>query len=73
MDSALIERLARLRGIGDAYHDYRGELKHFSLDTKAAILRAMGAQVDDDAALGGEVSQAASVCRPCGVPAVPIR
>ena len=54
MDSALIERLARLRGIGDAYHDYRGELKYFALDTKAAILRAMGAQVDDDAALGGD-------------------
>ncbi len=27
MDTALIERLARLRGIGDAYHDYRGELQ----------------------------------------------
>ena len=51
MDSALLERLARLRGIGDAYYDYRGELKHFPIDTKAAILRAMGARVDDDAAL----------------------
>ena len=30
VDAALIERLARLRGIGDAYHDYRGELRYFS-------------------------------------------
>ncbi len=47
MDTALIERLARLRGIGDAYHDYRGELQHFSLETKAGILSAMGCAVDD--------------------------
>ena len=31
MDTNLIERLARLRGIGDAYHDYRGELRYFTL------------------------------------------
>lgn len=56
MDANLIERLARLRGIGDAYHDYRGELRHFSLETKADILRAMGCAVDDPAALAAEVS-----------------
>ena len=55
MDIALIERLARVRGIGDAYHDYRGELQHFSLDTKIGILRAMGCAVDDPAALAGEL------------------
>jgi 4-alpha-glucanotransferase len=47
----LLEQLARLRGIGDAYHDYRGELRHFSLDTKTQLLRAMGCNVADAAAL----------------------
>jgi 4-alpha-glucanotransferase len=54
-DSTLIERLARLRGIGDAYHDYRGELRYFSRETKTEILRAMGAPVDDPAALAAEL------------------
>ncbi|MFI4890461.1 MAG: 4-alpha-glucanotransferase [Steroidobacterales bacterium] len=43
MDDAALDRLARLRGIGDAYHDYRGQLRYFSRETKAGILRAMGA------------------------------
>jgi 4-alpha-glucanotransferase len=51
VDSGLMEKLARLRGIGDAYHDYRGELKYFSLQTKRELLRAMGCAVDDAAAL----------------------
>ena len=58
MDQALIERLARLRGIGDAYHDYRGELRHFSQETKAGILSAMGSAVDDDDALTAEIARA---------------
>jgi 4-alpha-glucanotransferase len=53
----LIERLARLRGIGDAYHDYRGELKSFSIETKVGILRAMGCPVDDPAALASSALQ----------------
>ena len=57
MDANLIERLARLRGIGDAYHDYRGELRYFTLETKTDILRAMGCAVDDPAALAAEVSR----------------
>ncbi len=57
MNTTLIERLARLRGIGDAYHDYRGELRHFSPETKAGILRAMGCAVDDPAALAIELSE----------------
>jgi 4-alpha-glucanotransferase len=52
-----MERLARLRGIGDAYHDYRGELKYFSLDTKTDLLRAMGCPVDDPIALAAEVQE----------------
>lgn len=55
MDATVIERLARLRGVGDAYHDYRGELRFFSLESKAAILRAMGSPVDDALALAEEL------------------
>jgi 4-alpha-glucanotransferase len=57
VDKALIERMAQLRGIGDAYHNYRGELQHFSLETKAGILSAMGCVVDDDNALAAEFAQ----------------
>jgi 4-alpha-glucanotransferase len=60
-DAELINRLARLRGIGDAYHDYRGELKFFSQQTKAGILSAMGCAVQDAAALAAEVAQLESV------------
>jgi 4-alpha-glucanotransferase len=58
VDATLIERLARLRGIGDAYHDYRGELRHFSLETKLGLLRAMGCKVDEPADLALELSHA---------------
>ena len=47
MLDSLIDQLARARGIGDAYHNYRGELKYFSTGTKAAILAAMGCEVGD--------------------------
>ena len=57
MDTALIERMAAIRGLGDAYHDYRGELKVFSLETKIAVLRAMGCAVDDAAALAANFSE----------------
>ena len=43
MDDRTIDELARARGIGDAYHDYRGELRHFSIATRRGILAAMGA------------------------------
>jgi 4-alpha-glucanotransferase len=55
VDTAAIERLARLRGIGDAYHDYRGELKLFSIETKQALLRAMGCSIDVPADLEREL------------------
>jgi len=57
VDKALIERLAQLRGTGDAYHNYRGELQRFSLETKAAILSAMGCVVDDSDALAAEIAR----------------
>jgi len=53
----LIERLARARGIGDAYHSYKGELAHFTLETKAAILRAMHCRLDDAAALEAQIRE----------------
>jgi 4-alpha-glucanotransferase len=55
--ATLIERLARARGIGDAYHSYQGELKHFTLATKAAILRAMHCRLDDAAALEAQIAE----------------
>ena len=58
METALIERLASLRGIADAYHNYRGELKFFSLQTKIGILNAMGCAVEDDGELSACLEQA---------------
>jgi 4-alpha-glucanotransferase len=58
----MIDTLARLRGIGDAYHDYRGELKYFSSQTKREILRAMGCALDD-AAVSADSSIRADVGR----------
>ncbi|MGB6306722.1 MAG: 4-alpha-glucanotransferase [Steroidobacteraceae bacterium] len=63
MDTASIERSARLRGIGDAYHDYRGELRYFSLETKRDLLRAMGCPVDEPAALALDLSRLEAACR----------
>jgi 4-alpha-glucanotransferase len=53
----LIERLARARGIGDAYHTYQGELRHFTIGTKAAILAAMHCRLDDAAALQVQIEE----------------
>jgi 4-alpha-glucanotransferase len=61
VDTALIEKLATLRGIGDAYHNYRGELKSFSLQTKVGILSAMGCAVDDESKLVAELAHAEAV------------
>ena len=62
----LIERLARARGIGDAYYSYQGELKHFTLTTKAAILRAMHCRLDDAAALTRQI-QESEAAHPSGL------
>jgi 4-alpha-glucanotransferase len=47
----LLDQLARQRGIGDAYHNWRGDLVWVSSGTKRAILRAMGLPTDDVAAV----------------------
>lgn len=62
----LIERLARARGIGDAYHSYKGELERFSIGTKAAILRAMHCRVDDVAQLEAQIRESEST-HPAGL------
>ncbi len=51
----LKQRLAALRGIGEAYFDYRGELRHFSPATRDALLAAMGCDLRDAAALSREI------------------
>jgi 4-alpha-glucanotransferase len=56
MLDSLLDQLARRRGIGDAYYDYRGELKHFSAATKTAILAAMGCSLSDAAAVEQELA-----------------
>jgi 4-alpha-glucanotransferase len=57
LDTTLIDKLARLRGVGDAYHDYRGDLRYFTMKTKTDILRAMGCAVNDPVALAAELSE----------------
>src|SRR5262245_27086397 len=57
MPGTLIDQLARARGVGEAYHTYRGELRHFSLETKRAILAAMGCEVDDPEAVRRELER----------------
>jgi 4-alpha-glucanotransferase len=57
MLDSLLDSLARSRGIGDAYYDYRGELKAFSARTKTAILAAMGCNVSDADAIRREIDE----------------
>jgi len=43
--------LAHARGLGECYLDFRGEPREVSLRTRAAILSAMGIDVEDDGAV----------------------
>ena len=56
MLESLLDELARRRGIGDAYHDYRGEWRRFSARTKTAILSAMGCDVRDVDTVAREIA-----------------
>ena len=47
----LLDQLARQRGLGDAYHNYRGDLLYITPATKNAILAAMGCPTGDVAAI----------------------
>ncbi len=64
-NAPLIDRLARARGIGEAYHTYKGELRHFTPATKAAILRAMHCRLDDADSLAAAIAE--SEARPSGL------
>jgi len=50
---SLLDQISRQCGIGDAYHNWRGELLWVSRETKAAILGAMGCPTEDAAAIEG--------------------
>jgi 4-alpha-glucanotransferase len=51
MLDSLIDQLARQRGIGDDYANYRGDPMVISRATKSALLAAMGCPVDDAVAM----------------------
>jgi len=51
MLDSLLDQLARQCGIGDAYHNWRGDLMWVSPATKQAILGAMGCPTTDPAAI----------------------
>lgn len=53
IDPALLDELARRRGLGEAYYDHRGELKYFSKEARIAILKAMGVDMESLASLDG--------------------
>src|SRR5512140_1206735 len=55
MLDSLLDQLARQRGIGDAYHNYRGEMLPIGRHTKTAILAAMGYATSDARALEHEL------------------
>jgi len=57
MLDSLLDQLARQRGIGDAYHNYRGELLQISRETKTAILAAMGLSTSDAATIERELHE----------------
>lgn len=46
MTRSSLDELAARYGLGDAYHDYRGELKVFTPATKMALLAAMNVAAD---------------------------
>ena len=57
-NAGLIARLASLRGVGDSYNDYRGELREVGPATQAGILRAMGFDPVDAGALEAGIREA---------------
>lgn len=65
-DSTLLDELAKRRGLGEAYYDHRGTLKHFSSDSRYAILRAMGLPIDDESAIRAILSEPMEPVAPAG-------
>ena len=52
-----IEELSRLYGISPSYHDWRGELREVSFESRAAILGALGIKATDERAAESAISQ----------------
>ncbi len=50
--------LAALRGLGEEYCDFSGEMRRSTDDARRGILRAMGVDVDDPAALAAAIAGA---------------
>lgn len=50
--------LARARGLADSYLDFRGQRREVSLETRIAILRAMGVATDDAAMVRAALQEA---------------
>jgi 4-alpha-glucanotransferase len=65
---SLLDELARRRGLGDAYYDHRGELRHFSIAARRAILQAMGVAIEDETALQAELENDSTSIAPTGNP-----
>jgi len=58
MTDALLNELAALRGLGEAYYDHRGELRYFAPTTRSAVLQAMGVATTNDADLRAAIDLA---------------
>jgi 4-alpha-glucanotransferase len=67
-----LDHLAWSRGLGEAYHDYRGELKFFSRETRRAILAAMGCDVRDAPAIEREIAAIERYRWRAGVPGITV-
>jgi 4-alpha-glucanotransferase len=52
-----IEQLASLHGIGQSYKDWRGQLREVSLESRSAILAALGVDTSDERATESAISQ----------------
>jgi 4-alpha-glucanotransferase len=67
-----LDHLAWSRGLGEAYYDYRGELKRFSRETRSAILAAMGCDVRSPPAIELEIAAVERDRWRAGVPSVTV-
>ncbi len=56
-----IEQLAQLHGIGESYHDWRGELREVSIESRSAILAALGVDTSDERAVESAISKYATI------------
>ena len=65
MDELRLTELSAQYGLGEAYHDYRGEYRKFSPASRVAILRAMGANLDSPSSTSAQQSALLPLVRVC--------